>query len=396
VRTFGIGQPLEGTEQQWLVSGDDALLVDRWVARALDPDPLALRVRHPVENAQASWSLELLRGELRIQVDDETMTAPVRVLPRRELLAALYRAIEALEIVRLSRPPPDGDLTLAVFDTVALRVAPQCPEDPTLAWLSSDAGNGCITRSAYDELMRTATAFEAPAAQLAEPRLVPFDVEAVVLADGAKLELARRPEINGGPADTEAVSELLAALATPAQVIDSPGGAVKAQVTVTRKGGSVVVLELLGAGRVRRAGEPVVLQLAPAAYTALNRRAADLADRAVWIEEATTITELVIDGVAYGRGAVLGEWTRTPPGPVDGARVEAVVTALAEVRGAPEVGMATKQHEVAIVVTPPAGAPVRHELVVGAAQRGGCPARAGQVTVILTAPVCAEIAALAR
>ncbi|MGE3548024.1 MAG: hypothetical protein AB7L28_29135, partial [Kofleriaceae bacterium] len=35
-RTLGIGAPLAATEQVWLVDGPHAVLVDRWVARALD------------------------------------------------------------------------------------------------------------------------------------------------------------------------------------------------------------------------------------------------------------------------------------------------------------------------------------------------------------------------
>ena len=165
---------------------------------------------------------------------------------------------------------------------------------------------------------------------------------------------------------------------------------------VTLRGGGAIDLELLGDGRVRRRGEPVVLRLAPAAYAALNRRAEDLADRSLWIEEPTTITELAIDGVSFQRGAVVGEWTRTPPGPVDGARVESVITALAQVQRSPDVASLGKRHDVAIVVTPPAGTPVRHVLVVGAPRQGGCPALAGKSTVILSPTVCASISALAR
>jgi hypothetical protein len=43
--TIGIGQPLAGTAQAWLVVDGEALLVDGWIANALAPDPLALRPR---------------------------------------------------------------------------------------------------------------------------------------------------------------------------------------------------------------------------------------------------------------------------------------------------------------------------------------------------------------
>ena len=55
-RTLSIGEPLAGTEQAWIVDGDHALLVDAWVARALDPDPVTLMIRTPFDAvAQAAW-----------------------------------------------------------------------------------------------------------------------------------------------------------------------------------------------------------------------------------------------------------------------------------------------------------------------------------------------------
>jgi len=403
-RTFGIGLPLEGTEQQWIVAGDDALLVDRWIARALEPDPLALRVRRPIESAAAQPDLSIWRGTVARRLEGTprrlTMprdaTAPLVVLPKAELLVRLDRALEALEIVRLSRPARDEDVTLRVRSKVSVGVAPVCPDEPALAWMASDAGNGCIERAVFDELTAAALAFEQPLLDLVEPRPVPFDVDAVTLIDGKVLELSRGPQIDSRRADAEGVARLLAALGAQAQVSPDIEGPVMGQIRLAVRGGGAIELELLGEGRLRRRGEPVVLRLAPAAYAALNHRAVDLADRSVWSEEPTTITELAIDGVSYRRGTVVGEWSRTPPGPVDGARVEAVIAALARVERSPDVASLGKRHDVAIVVTPPAGASVRHELAVGAPRQGGCPAYAGEATVILSPPVCASIAALAR
>ena len=396
--TIGIGRPLEGSEQQWLVVRENALLVDRWVVRALAPDPLAVRVRHVIEDVMAVKRIAIDRGDVHLRLEGPPLrlVAPFVLLPKQDVTGALTRALEALEIVGLSRDARSVDLALSIHAGTQLRFAPACPDDPTRAWLSSDAGNGCITREAYDDVVRAVAMLEQPPAELAERRLVPFDVELVVLADRARLDVARRPAIDGKSADTEAVMELLAALAAPAQILDASGGAAQGQLLVTVKGGAVFAIELLGDGVVRRAGEPLVLRLAPAAYAALNRRAADFADRALWTEEPSTISELVIDGITYRRGAVVGEWTRVPAGPVNGARIEALVAALAEVRDAPAPASLTKRHDVALVVTPPAGAAVRHELVVGAPHQSGCPAYAGQVAVSLPAKVCAEIAALAR
>lgn len=398
-RTIGIGQPLEGTEQQWLVSGEEALLVDRWVARALEPDPLALRIRHPVENAAAAGTITIDHGEahLRLEPGPRRLVAPVTLLPSTEAIAAFFHALEAIEIVRLSRPARDGEVTLAIHAGGALRFVPSCPDEPSLAWVFSDAGNGCIPRAQYEEVVRAASAFEKPPLELAEPRLVPLDITGVVLVDGKRIELSGKPVIEGRPADAGAIAELLAALGAPGQVVAPVvGAAVQQQLVAVLKGGGEIAIELLGRGMVRRGNEAVVLQLTPAAYAALGRTAADFTDRTLWNEEPTTITEIRIDAVAYRRGAVVGEWTRTPTAPVDGARIEALVSALAQLQASPGVGAVSKQHSVTLEITPPAGASVRHALVVGAPGQGGCAAQAGAAAAILPAKVCAELAALAR
>jgi len=48
---IGIGAELAGSDQTWLVIEDRAFLVDSWVARALLPEPLALRMRQPLAGA---------------------------------------------------------------------------------------------------------------------------------------------------------------------------------------------------------------------------------------------------------------------------------------------------------------------------------------------------------
>lgn len=404
-RTIGIGQPLEGTEQQWLVVGDEALLVDRWVARALAPDPFTLRVRRVVDDVRALDRIGIVVGgvELGLRGRPWRLEAPSSLLPKQELVTAFVVAVDALELVRASRPPPSGATRFAIDVGGRARFAATCPDDPSLAWMSSPAGNGCIARSQFDALERAVTALAggvtsyatAPAA-LVESRPVPFDIDAVVLVDGATLDLAKRPEIAGRPADGAAVAELLAALGAPAQVIAAGEEAARATVRVNVRGGGVISLALLGGGKVRRDDERVALRLTPAAYAALNRGAADLGDRAVWHEEPTTISEVTIDGITYQRGAVLGEWKRTPPGLVDGAQLEALVAVLADLQRSQDVSFPAKQHEVTLLISPPAGAPVRHTLAIGAPRQGGCPARADQASVLLPTTVCATIAALGR
>ncbi|MBA3462189.1 MAG: hypothetical protein H0T46_19670 [Deltaproteobacteria bacterium] len=318
------------------------------------------------------------------------------MLPRAELITALERALEAVEIVRLSRPPPDDVAALRVTAGAKLHLATTCPADPTLAWVASDIGDGCITRAAFDAVIAAAKALQAPVSEIIERRLAPFEPSKITLADGASLDLARSPVVGGKPADPTAVAELLAVLAVPAELGSEAQRPVKTMIGIQLKNGGSIVLELLGDGLVRRAGETMALKLTPAAYAALARGAKDLADRSVWTEEPTTIVALQIDGITYARGAVIGEWTRTPAGQVNGARVEALVGALATLKRSPEVASFTKAHDVTLAVAAPAGPAVRRSLTVGARVQGGCTAHAGTETVRLPASVCDSVTALAK
>jgi hypothetical protein len=148
---------------------------------------------------------------------------------------------------------------------------------------------------------------------------------------------------------------------------------------------------------VARAGEPVALRPAPGAWSLLVRPSRELRDLTLWVEEPTLITALVIDGVRYQRGPVIGAWDRQPAGPVDAARVEALVTQLAVPRAAGFAdGPLAAAHRVTLEVTPPVGAPIRHALELGAPRASSCPAHTGGDTVVLPAAICNEVAALAQ
>ncbi len=397
VRVIGIGAPLAGTEQTWLVVGEHALLVDSWVVRALDPDPLALRLRRPVKNAARIMSLTLGTDPTTSIVSGMRQLTPRRMFVRADLIDRVHRAIEQLEILRLSGPPGADSAHLTISLEPLLRVGPTCVDDPTLAWLASDVGDGCIARASYDELAALANLFNGPPEPLIEPRPNPGALLRVVLADGAVLRLDRRAAIDDKPADPAAVSELLAALSAPGEVTAVPDrvpvrGTLKLKVST----GSDVTLELLGGNLVRREDEPLALRLTPVAYAVLTRGAVALADRSVWNEEPTTISALKVDGVTYSRGAVIGEWSRTPPGTVDGAKVEALVAALASPRRSPDVEAFSVGHTITLTVTGPTGAPIHHELSVGARRGAVCICTASNATVLLPAAHCATVDLLAR
>ena len=394
-RVIGIGEALPGTEQTWLVVGDRALLVDSWVARALDPAPLALRERKPVVDAAHAPVIIIYTATetSRFESTPPRQLLPRVLLVRAPLMAELARALDAIEIMRLSRSPATVQyLTINVGNNP--RLSATCPDDPALAWLSSDIGDGCIARASYDEVVAAASALTGPAEAVTEPRPLPVELEAVVLADGGVLALDRAPAIDGKPADPVAVAELLAVLAAPAELVPLPEPhAVRGKLTLTVRKAGAITLELLGGNLVHRESEPLALRLSGGAYARLARGAKPYADKSVWNEEPTTITSIKIDGVTYTRGAVIGEWTRVPAGAFDPKRVEAVVAAIAAPRRTPDVESINYTHRVALIVTPPVGEAVVHELAVGNFR---CIATSSTATMGFPSSVCDALDALAR
>ena len=117
------------------------------------------------------------------------------------------------------------------------------------------------------------------------------------------------------------------------------------------------------------------------------------------------VSALRIDGVRYLRGAVIGAWTRQPPGPVDPVAIEALVAALAAPRALGFVDAPVAAvHRITLTITPPAGVAMERVLALGAPRAGGCPARISGTesasatgdALLLSATVCAQVAALAR
>ncbi len=395
-RVIGIGEALPGTEQTWLVVGDRALLVDSWVARALDPDPLALRERFPVTDAAHAPAITISTETEASRFDTipPRQVRPRTLLVRPPLMADLSRALEALEIVRLSRSPTGGVPQLLIHVGNSLRLGATCPDDPTLAWLSSDIGDGCIARATYDAVTAAVQALAAPAETIGEPRPLPVEVEKVVLADGGVLALDRAPAIDGKPADPVAVAELLAVLAAPADLVPLPDvHPVRGKLMLGVRKAGEITLELLGDNLVHRELEPIALRLSGAAYARLARGAKAYVDKSVWNEEPTTITSIKVDGITYTRGAVIGEWTRAPAGTFDPKRVDVVAVALSAPRRTPDVESINYSHRLVLTVTPPVGPPVVRALGVGNFR---CLATSSTATMLLGSSVCEALDALAR
>lgn len=443
-------------DQAWIiVDGAHALLVDDWVRRALDRDLLALRVRAPLAEAgqAAAITVEGIAGSGAIAVRLEGMPrqlvrpSPVPLLVNASLVRELERALAQLELARIA-PTPAAKPRLAISiaapggGVTTVEIGGDCPGAPSLVAISGDA---CVERAAVAAVERAAATLARPAEQIAEPRPIPFEPHHITLRDGAVLDL-QTAQIADRPADLVRVAELLAALASPGEVIARPrlippaqrgrfGRRISAsppvsrlapapsgtlvppippgmlgQLTITDRSGAAMVLELFPDRVVARRGEPVALRLARGAWGRLTGSPDALRDLTPWREEPTTIARLRIDlrgsAILYQRGAVIGAWTREPASPAgrDGTSPEenaATVERLVGKLAAPRpfgwrADRAGTPYRVTLTVVPPSGPTIDHVLEVGGPNGGSCPATIAGDTVTLPATLCADVAALAR
>ena len=394
---IGIGEPLLGTEQVWLTVDGVGLLVDRWVARALDEAPQKLRVRVPLAAPDQFESIELA-AELRVAPTPWRLTQPVPLLLAAEPAAALERALAEVSLVRISdtRLDPHGRTIRAhgagASDVTTVTLGASCPDSPELVVIGGSYGDGCITAGAAAAVERAVAALSGDRSALIERRPAPFEPAQIKLADGATLDVVRG-RIDSQLADAARVAELVAALSVPGTPVPRPAAtASSSKIVITDRRGAAITLELLGGALVARAGEPLALQLAPGAIAVVTRPSHALRDLGLRLEEPTTISAITLDDVHYQRGATLGEWTRAPAGPVDPVALEALVAQLAAPHGLSELASPIPaRHQLAITITPPVGGPVRHAITVGAPGAGGCPVQADDAVLLLPAALCAAV-----
>jgi hypothetical protein len=400
-RTIGIGKTLEGAEQTWLVDGDRALLVDRWVAHALDPDPLSLRIRRPFENASAAKAIAITGAGMEVRLHDQPrrLTMPLDTLVAPSPIASLERALAAIEIIRLPNQPVPDPRGISIDIDGEVWVLELTPRQGCLH-LVGPSGDGCVDPASRDALVAAARPLATADVSVVEPRPAPVDPIRITLRDGSVIDLQARLQIGGRDADPARVAELLAVLAAPAEVIDTGEGAPLGQLVIEPRSGSRIALNLRAGNVVQRAGERHGLRLTPAAFAMLTRPASQLLDPQLWIEEPTSISALAIDGVTYAASG--GTWTRTPAGRFDPASITQLAGLLAAPRAiaaiSPEHGGFTRRHDVTVTITPPIGAPIVHTLELGAPRRAkdGCRARTGGLDVTLRAAICALADELAR
>jgi len=442
----GIGEPIAGTEQAWLADDGRGVVVDSWVARALDRDLLALRIKAPLADIRRAQTI-VIEGnagglvQIRVGGSPRRLEAPGGFALAADIAGDLERALSEVTIVRLPDGPATAHgLTISTTDERGARsdraaahliLGGSCPGAPELVAVSGTDGDGCVERAAVAAVEHAIGRLRQPPDAIVERRPVPFEPRRIVLADTVELDTTAL-RVGDAPADPARVAELLAALAAPADVVAVPAKPAIQHLVVTGSAGTTITLDLFADHVLARHGEPVALRPAPGAWNLLVRPSRELRDVTLWLEEPTTITTLRIDDVSYQRGAVIGDWTRRPAGasgakptdakpadakpadarpadarpadarpadakPADARTLEALVALLAAPRSLGFVDDPIAiAHRVTLVITPPIGAPTEHVLALGAPRPAGCPARVERDAILLPAVVCAQVVTLAN
>ncbi|MDB4959230.1 MAG: hypothetical protein JWO36_6799 [Myxococcales bacterium] len=411
-----IAESLVGADQTWLViDGGDARLVDGWVARALDPSPLALRMRFPLAEA-ASADTILINGKLEIKghprLLDHTFPGrgsgfgppPVIWLDPR-FVDRLERALAELELVAEASASGDAAASPAlavtgtsiVVDDVTLSEAGPCPEHPELVAVAGSFGNGCVSAVSWNEIVAVVHALDGSPGAIADRRMTADPPEWIMFQGGDRLELNTMTVVRAGrrvAADPSRARELVAALLDEAEIV---GDTSVDDIESNKPTGHLTALSARGrnriywdaAGFVFRDHERLKFRPTTSDLKIYQRGVAAYVDDHLWTEDPTSITAIEIDHVTYRRGAVLGEWTRDPSGKIKAAALDALASALAAVRAPASEGDLAVAHEVTVTITPPVGAPSKHTLEIAA----GCAARVDGARVTLSRSVCAAVAA---
>lgn len=389
---IGIGGELAGSDQTWLAIDDHAFLVDGWVARALLPEPLALRLRQPLAGALSSRIV--VTGPLRIEryrLVQPAPPAPLWLDPAR--VDALLAALAALEIVAMPPTPPSPPQLTIFYDGPPKGEVAHVGSCGDRVLVRTHAGTGCVEPGAWHSVVDARRALLAAPADIVDRRPLPF-VPTELDVSGTPVTLGPQPRVGDSDGDPERIAELLAALSSPADVVPRPAGKPTSRITARDAAGAHVTLDLVGQTLVRDS-EPLALRPSADAWKLITRPTSALRDPIRWREDASTLSALAVDGVTYTRGSVLGEWTRTPEAPFDPALVDALASALAVVR-APSTTEPTGRlpRRITVTFTPPAGRPSTHDLAIGAPTPDGCPARVDGTPVRLPLPLCTAAHAL--
>lgn len=380
----GLAAPVEGTDQRWLVVNGAAVLVDGWVARALFPDQDALIDRDVLPGVETATLIDV--GHVHLAV-------PCRVFEMWVDPARCDAVVQALAAVRVETVlshivAPDHDAALTITTRAGGKHYAAASADrscgTTQVAIVADAGNACVDQAAWKAAFAAAEPLAGAPAQIVDRRPLPI-VPVKLVVPGGTLDLAAM-HLDDKDADRDQVRALVAALSAPAEVVPAPSGKPTATFVATDKAGITVTLDLLGGVLVRR-GEPVGLKPSREALATILRPASALLDPTRWVEDPLVVAELAVDGVTYRRGAVVGEWTREPAGTVDPVAIEALATALSQVRAPEAAAVGPAAHHVVVKLAPPVGTAATHTLDIDA----HCAARLDGAPVQLDPGICAAL-----
>lgn len=397
--SFAIGKELPGTGQTWIVrrdsGGSDALLVDSWVANALTPSPLELRVLHPFECASAT-TITATTPDGSMRIEQGRLVEPRQLWLDERLLRALADACANVEIRSLDGRPSAPEVLRIAADARTLVQSGSCT-DRRYAYVETPSGGGCVDAAAIEDLRAAIHAIITATHEAIDRRPLPVEPVKLTVQDGSVLDLAKQPRIGDVDADPDRVRELVHALSARGEAaLPRPARAPSATIHVLDRAGSEITLELFARERaIGRAGEPGVIRIGDAAWTTITRPSSALRDPTRWREDVTTLSSLTLDNVTYERGAVLGEWTREPAGAFDPTLVDALAETLATVRAPAGPAPRRIAHRLTVTFTPPVGAPTKHTIEFAAPTSDGCAARVDGVAVVLPLASCTAAVALA-
>ncbi|MGE5182850.1 MAG: hypothetical protein ACM31C_12335 [Acidobacteriota bacterium] len=376
---LAVGGALEGSGQTWLVRGDDALLVDDWIAHALAPGELELADRHPLAGLAGASRVAI--GE-RVELAGHHMDRPLPMWIAPALVDALDAAATQIELVA---PAPHVVLRghappkLAWGDDWADDAGP-CDAAGARVVVVTSRGEGCVEAARWHAVLAAIAAFDRPPGALLDPHPLAAAPLHLVLADGAKLDRDKRPQVDGKDADPDRVDELVAALTQPAQVVAVPTTPPTATITA-----DAITLDVYGRDKVlARRGEPFALRPKKDAWETITRPGSGYADSTRWLEEPTTISTITIDGKRHQRGATLGAWTAAR----DPALLEALATALGTVRAPDGPNPARIRHRIQLTITAPTGTS-SHTVELG----DHCAALVDHAPVVLPLATCTAVTA---
>jgi hypothetical protein len=389
--TIELGDALAGTDQTWIaVDHGDALPVDNWLVALLDPTALAFRDRAPLAAAGSATTIAI-HGAHELELTGNPrrlhgmLVAPARV-------DALISALTNLELVSGEASSPAPTTTTIVVDSLSVAIGGACPNN-RIAVVVASTKPACAEAAAVSDVIHAIDSLAGPPGDVIDRRPAASGFDRIELGDGT-VALGKPVTVTihdvAHAADPDRIAELLRALAEPGEPVAPSTDKPSVSLVIPQVGTLDVFID-----RVQRRGDPLALTISPAARAILVRPARSLVDTERWFEEPTTITTISLDGATYQRGAVIGEWSRTPPAKTDPALVDALAESVAKLHAPARTGAAATPHHLIVTFAPPIGATVTHAIELGSPTADGCPAVIAGEAVTAPLALCVAVGAVA-